>query len=480
MAIKTKRAKKNVVIIGAGPSGLGTAYEIFKHTKDVNITLIDRNEQVGGLARSHAHNGHYFDVGPHRFFTKNLEVLSLWKELLGNQFVEVSRLTRILYKNKFFNYPVEVKDVVRNLGLATSLHALLSFLHAKIFLRKMVPKSFEQWIVKNFGEKLYIIFFKTYTEKVWGIECHRIGAEWAAQRIKNLNFTEVVKGAIFGSRFRKAKSLVDSFHYPLKGAGQMYEKLAKEVTNSGGKIILEASVKKVVKRGKSIVSVEYETHGKTKKIEVDFLFSSMPLTHFIQALGKSVPQEVIAANKKLYYREHITVNLQVKRKNIFPDNWIYVHSPEVIMARIANYNNFLPKHEEKKRKGTAISVEYFLFQSDKLWSLPDKDLINFAVKELETISLLTKKDITDGFVIRETESYPTYYTGHKRHFNAIKNYVKSFKNLELIGRGGMYKYNNMDHALYSGLLAARNFIAGRRKYNVWDVNEDAEYLEEVK
>lgn len=464
-----KKNEKSICIIGAGPSGLGCAYELQKLRNTKRVILLEKNDRVGGLARTYHWSKHNFDIGPHRFFTKNQEVLLLWKKILGRDLIKVNRLTRILYKNKLFLYPVRLKDVVKKLGIVESIDCLFSYLQAKLYLRNLDPETFEDWITKQFGNKLYSIFFKTYTEKVWGIPCNKIGAEWASQRIKNLNFYEVVKTAIFGERVRKAKSLVDSFYYPKKGAGHFYERLVDSFKGRST-ILLNHKVTKINYRGKEINMVD--------DIPVSYLFSSMPITEFIESLNPLPPKNILNAVKKLYFRDHITVNLIVNKTDLFPDNWIYVHSPEVKMARVTNYNNFTNNQIiQSSNNHSAISVEYFVFRNDRVWSMSDEELISLAKKELEETILISEKDIIKGFVIRETESYPTYYLGHKKYFETLKNYVSQFENLQLIGRGGMYKYDNMDHAIYSGILAARNYIAGNKKYDIWQINEDAEYLE---
>ncbi len=472
-----KKNKGVICIIGAGPSGLGCAYELQKRNNKNNVILLEKNNGVGGLARTMPWKNHYFDIGPHRFYTKNHEVLQLWKSILKKDMTTVRRLTRILYKNKLFLYPVRLKDVVSKLGIQESAACLLSYLNAKIFLKSVDPKTFEEWITKHFGKKLYSIFFKTYTEKVWGIPCSKIGAEWASQRIKNLNFYEVVKTAIFGERVRKAKSLMDTFYYPKKGAGYFYEKLAGLINRNTNAILLNSNVTIINCTDKHVSSIEYEKNGKKYVQPVVSLFSSMPITHFIAALRPRPPRSVLDAAKKLFYRDHITVNLLVNKTHLFPDNWIYVHSPEVKMARITNYNNFVEHLGSRIKDQTGISVEYFVFKNDSLWRMTDRELIQLAKKELEITGLIQQKNVRDGFVVRESESYPIYYLGHKKYFDTLKKYVSRFENLQLIGRGGMYKYNNMDHAIFSGMLAARNYVNGEKIYDVWKINEDAEYLE---
>jgi protoporphyrinogen oxidase len=304
--------------------------------------------------------------------------------------------------------------------------------------RKLEPISFEQWITKNFGSVLFRIFFKTYTEKVWGIPCDQIGVEWASQRIKGLNFTEIVRSALPGHGKSTAKSLVETFYYPVKGAGQMYERMADRVTGAGASIDLESSVEIIRHNGSEITEVLYQKQGKEVTVPVEYLFSSMPLTHFIKVLRPAPPKEILQAASELYYRDHITVNLNVRGRDLFPDNWIYVHSPEVKMARLANYNNF-SKSMAASDQHSIISVEYFVFKNDDIWNLSDTELIELASKEMGIVGLLNPDHIEQAYVVRETESYPTYYLGHKHYYDLLKNYVEQFKNLQLIGRGGMYR-----------------------------------------
>lgn len=467
--------KNKIVIVGAGPSGLGCAYELTKKDNRDNIVILEKNNSVGGLARTLKFKNHYFDIGPHRFYTKNKEILKLWKKLLAKDFKKVKRLTRISYKNKLFLYPIKISDVILKLGIIDNIVSVLSYIKSKVFLRFYKPKTFEDYITINFGKKLFNTFFKTYTEKVWGIPCNKIGQEWAAQRIKNLNLVEIIKNSLFKNKPSKSKSLIELFYYPKKGAGQMYEKMANIIDKKGGKILKNSKVKTIYHHNKTIIHIAFQNSQKLEKRKVDFLFSSMPITEFIYCLYPKVPKEILHAANKLFYRDHITVNLLINKKNLFPDNWIYVHSPEVKMARVANYNNFSKLNSDL----TAISVEYFTFKKNMLWKLSDKNLIKLAIKELNNIKLLNNQtQIKDAFVIKETESYPTYYLNYQKYFNIVKNYLIKFSNLQLIGRGGMYKYNNMDHAIYSGILAARNYILGNNKYDIWNINEDAEYLEE--
>jgi protoporphyrinogen oxidase len=459
--------KSTIAIIGAGPAGLGVAYELSQ--QGIKSIVFDKNDDVGGLARTKFYKDYYFDIGPHRFYTKNERVKKLWQEILGDDFKKVKRLTRIYYDKKFFNYPIQAGNVLRGLGLKQILLAGFSYLNGKLSLLGRKPQNFEEWMIKNFGRKLYNIFFKTYTEKVWGIPCRDLGAEWANQRIKNLDLWQVIKNTF--TKKTPAKSLVEGFYYPTAGAGMFYQRLKNIIESRGSKIFLNTAVKKIYHQNQKIQFIEVESEGQRKKIAVDYLFSSAPITFLIKSLSPA-PMNIVASADKLYYRDHITVNLIINRHDIFPDQWLYVHDPELKMARIANYANF----SSIKSSRTPLSVEYFVFtEKDELWKADDQCLIKLAASELEKMGLIKIMEVIDGFVVREKDSYPVYYTGYQSQFEILKNYLSQFSNLQLVGRAGMYKYNNQDHALLTGLLAARNFLG--EKNDIWSINTEDEYLE---
>lgn len=466
---------KELVILGAGPAGLSCAYEFMKHER--NCRVWDKNDVVGGLARTINYKGYRFDVGPHRFFTKNDEVNKMWHEILGEDTLQVKRLTRILYNNRFFNYPLKPFDALFGLGVFVSTRALLSFIWAKWRFSGRGSQNFEEWVVKHFGEVLYKIFFKTYTEKVWGLPCTAIGAEWAAQRIKGLSLSTIIVGALFGQRKGKAqiKTLVDRFDYPKTGAGLVYEKMAKSLIDFGTTIELNTAATVLHRKGSRISSIEGKGREGLKVAEVEHLFSSIPLTEFVMRLMPPAPDDILEAARALYYRDHITVNLILNRRAVFPDNWIYVHSPEVRMSRITDYGNFSEAMLADKSR-TCIAVEYFVFAYEEIWASPDKDIIGLAISELNRVGLVRPHEVMDGFVVREKDSYPVYYVGHRPLFDRIKAYVETLENVTLIGRGGMYKYNNQDHSILTGLLAARKYFG--QIHDLWEVNTDGEYLEE--
>ncbi|MEO6052656.1 MAG: NAD(P)/FAD-dependent oxidoreductase [Chthoniobacterales bacterium] len=465
----------DICILGAGPAGLSCAYE---HTQRGRKGLIlDKHPIVGGLSRTECYKGFRFDVGPHRFFTKNDEVDRLWHEIGGDEIIRVSRLTRIVYKSHFFDYPLKPMQALFGLGIFTSLQAVISYFVARIRDRGKSADTFEDWVVKEFGRKLYTIFFKTYTEKVWGIPCSQIGAEWAAQRIKGLSLMEVIRNSFFGQNKKgKVKSLVDQFSYPKLGAGRVYERMRDIVVKKGFEVKTNEVVEEITYTEEGAYLIQTRTEDGTQKTyKANSLFSSIPLTEFVLKFKPHASAEVMEAARALYYRDHITVNLILDRTSPFPDNWLYIHSPEVKMARICEYGNF-SKDMLANPENSAISVEYFCFAHDDIWLMKDTELIELARKEMDLTGLLKGAKILDGFVVREKDSYPAYYIGHREHFDRLKDFVSQYPRLWMIGRGGMYKYNNQDHAMLSGLLAARAYDG--EKVDLWEVNSDEDYLEE--
>ena len=473
-ATNNKKAKTpfHVFILGAGPAGLGAGHELTR--RKVHCKILDKNEIVGGLARTHQFEGFRFDVGPHRFFTKNDTVNRVWRDVLGADLLEVPRLTRIYCHKRFFYYPLKATNALIGLGVCRSLAAFCSYVFARLFYRNREARSFEEWITFHFGRRLYETFFKTYTEKVWGIPCSQIGAEWAAQRIRGLNLWKVVKTAFIGNR-GNIRTLADHFLYPRRGAGMLYEKMAELICASGGKICLNTTVEQIERDGMRLTALRCSDQ-RTFAVEAgDHVLSSLPITEFVEKLTPPAPQEVREAAARLRYRDHITVNLLHYGNNPFPDNWIYVHAPEMQMARLTNYANF-SKEMAPAKNAHGLAAEYFCFRTDPIWKMADKDLIQLATDELNRMGLMQQGSVAGGFVVREKNAYPTYYVGYDSSFDIVRDYVRKLTNANMIGRGGMYKYNNQDHALLSGLLAARNLLGEAN--DPWSVNDEDEYLED--
>ncbi len=464
---------RKTVIIGCGPAGLAAGYELSKRNE--KVVCIEQDSIVGGITKTLTHNGFRFDIGGHRFFTKLDRVNKLWHDVLPDDFLNRPRLSRIYYKNKFFNYPLKPLNALAGLGLIDSFSILASYLKARV---KPYPNenTFEQWVTNRFGKKLYQTFFKTYTEKVWGISCSEIQAEWAAQRIKGLSLTSAVKTAIFGDRNKNIKTLIGEFEYPRLGPGQMYEAMAKRITELGGKVLMNTSVVKLNTVDSSITSVTIQNPDSTQTtIDASDVLSSAPITDLIRMIAPELPSEAITAAEKLTYRSLLTVNLMLDNKETFPDTWIYVHSPDVKVGRIQCFKNWSPDMVPSADV-SSLGLEYFCDQNDDLWNTPNEKLIKMAKTEIAKLKLANPSAVFDAFVIRCAKTYPVYSMDYHDNLDAVKSHLAPYKNLQCIGRNGMFKYNNMDHSIMSGLLAADNILGADN--DLWTINTDESYHEQ--
>jgi len=468
--------KVDVVVIGAGPAGCAAACVVAE--AKLKVAVIDKHDSPGGLARTITRNGNLFDIGPHRFFTKCGEVLQVWYNFLGRDLTSVERLTRILYQGKLFNYPISPLNALMGLGVGTSMHAVTSFAYLKLkrsFFPR-VPESFEDWVSDNFGKVLYEAFFKHYTEKVWGISCAEISADWASQRIKGLNLPRAVLNALFQHRTSTVKTLVDRFLYPRLGSGMLYTNMIRYVQERQGIYIPNATAERII-RGENCWVVEYATlDGMKHAITARYILSSATISDLVAMLTPSAPEDVLAAAAALKYRNHYGVNLAIKqRENIFPDNWIYVHSPDVHMGRIANYANF-SRAMQHTPEHFPVTVEFFSSPGDKVSSLDDAGRIDLAIRELRGVGLLTTQHIiSDPFVVFSRGAYPVMGRGYERKVDKVRRYLSGLQYLQTMGRAGMFQYNNQDHSVMTGLLAAKNILGD--SFDLWSVNIDAEYLE---
>lgn len=469
-----KDESRKVVIIGAGPAGLTAAYELSKY--HIQPIVLELNDKVGGLARTENHNGFYFDMGGHRFFTKADVVNTMWHEILGDDFLRRPRISRIFYRNKFFYYPLRHTNALAGLGVRQAILIGLSFIRWQIFPYKK-EETFEQWVTNRFGKRLFEIFFKTYTEKVWGIPCTELKAEWAAQRIKDLS----LKTALF-SMFIKPKTtiktLIEEFHYPRLGPGMLWNEVRHEIERFGGSVHLNTPVTKIYMTGNHIDHVVVNRNGSGEEIVrgTDFI-SSMPISEFIKRL-EPVPHHVLEAAKKLNYRDFLTVCLIVNRADLFPDNWIYVHEPDVKVGRIQNFKNWSPDMVPDQTK-TSLGLEYFCNEGDDLWTMTDADLIELGRRELERIGLANGEDVIDGCVYRVPHAYPIYDAEYSSYLECIRHFVDGIENFQTIGRNGLHRYNNQDHSMITGMLAVENLLKGE-KHDLWSVNTEPEYHEEIR
>jgi protoporphyrinogen oxidase len=471
----SERTARTTVIAGAGPAGLTAAWLLARN--GVPPLVLEQDHQVGGLARTVEYKGFRFDIGGHRFFTKVGAVEKLWRAMLGPEMLRRPRLSRIYYGGKFFDYPLKPMNALGGLGIGNSLLVLLSYLWIRV--KPITPEvSFEDWVSNRFGRRLYRIFFKTYTEKVWGIPCNRIGAQWAAQRIKGLSlFTAVINMLLRGARrpgTKQIKTLIEEFEYPRLGPGMMWEAFRVEVERLGGRVELRMPVQKVLHDGTRITAIEYGA-AQRRRIDVDRFVSTMPLRELVHKLDPPAPEPIRAAASRLSYRDFLTVALIIDAPELFPDNWIYVHDPRVRLGRIQNFKNWSPAMVPDQRQ-TCLGLEYFCFEGDGLWTMADRDLIQLGERELRQIGLLGSARVVDGTVVRMPKAYPVYDEGFMDSLAVIKDYLVRFANLQVAGRNGMHKYNNQDHSMVTAVLAAQNLLG--EHHDVWSVNADDEYQEE--
>jgi protoporphyrinogen oxidase len=470
-------AAHDTVIAGGGPAGLTAAYELSKHGKSC-VVLESDPRMVGGISRTDHYKGYRFDIGGHRFFSKSDEVNRLWREILGEELLTRTRLSRIYYDRKFFHYPLKPVDALLKLGFVRSCRIIASYVKAKIAPIKP-ERSVEDWVVNRFGRELFETFFKSYTEKVWGMSTKTITADWAAQRIKDLSLIKAVTSALFG-RFRKRgqviKTLIEEFSYPRLGPGQMWEMTRDRIREQGGVVHLDRRVVQVEHDGSKVTAFLARDHdGRLTRYQGHHFLSTLPIRDLIRAMSPAVPAEVLHAAESLRYRDFLTVVLIVDRPQTFPDNWIYIHEPQVKLGRIQNFKNWSPDLVPDQQK-TSLGLEYFCFEGDEIWTSSDLDLIALGRREVDAIGLVDAKEVIDGCVVRMPKAYPVYDDEYLGHLATIRGWLGTLPNLELAGRNGMHKYNNQDHSMMTALLAARNML-GLGKFDTWRVNTDAEYHE---
>lgn len=475
------------LIIGAGPAGLTAAYELTKAGR--SVAIIERDPvYVGGISRTVVYKGYRFDIGGHRFFSKSAEIETLWTELMGDDLLERPRSSRIYYKRKLFDYPLRAMDALIKLGLFEALRCVISY--AKAQLDPTVPaKNFEQWVVNNFGRRLFQIFFKTYTEKVWGMDCSEISADWAAQRIKGLNLYQAILSSFGfgrqknngepGDKSAVIKTLINSFRYPRLGPGQMWERARDRIVEKGGTVLMGSTITSLSQHAETgqWVAIVTDQSGREQKITADHVVSTAAMNELVGLLGADSDPAVKQATEGLKYRDFLIVGLIARGKERFADNWIYIHDPDVQVGRIQNFKSWSP--DMVPEPDTACyGMEYFCFEGDGLWSAHDEDLVMLARTEIARLGLVPFEAVIDGSVVRQKKAYPVYDETYQFHVDTIREALSErFSNLHLCGRNGMHKYNNQDHAMMTGLLTARNIIAGSEVYDTWGVNQDAEYHE---
>ena len=478
----------DVFVIGAGPAGLTAAYLLTK--QGISTTVIEADPvYVGGISRTANYKDFLFDIGGHRFFSKSKEVVDLWKEILPQDFISRPRMSRIYYDGKYYSYPLKAFEALGNLGVIESSMCVLSFMYKQAFPNEK-PETFHDWVANQFGERLFSIFFKTYTEKVWGMSCDEISADWAAQRIKGLDLWSAMANALRNSIAPKGftdgtkahdgeiiKTLIDSFEYPRKGPGMMWDAAARKTRAQGGVIHMGTCLKTLAQdKATGIWTIACETvDGEAMTFTAKNVISSAPIRELVNAFD--VKPACAASAQKLRYRDFITVAVVVDKPDLFPDNWIYIHEPSVKVGRIQNFRSWSPEMVPDE-KLACLGLEYFCFEGDGLWTAPDEELLALAKKELAQIGLASEAECIDGCVVRQKKAYPVYDEGYKQNVEAIRaDLAENYPTLHLVGRNGMHKYNNQDHAMMTSMLTVKNIVAGELAYDIWNVNEDAEYHE---
>lgn len=472
----------DVAIIGAGPAGLTAAYQLTK--LGYSVTVIEKDPvYVGGISRTVEHDGFRFDIGGHRFFSKSKEVVDLWNEILPDDFIERPRMSRIYYEGKFYSYPLRGFEALMNLGIWRSAMCMLSYAKAKAFPTKN-PRSFEQWVVNQFGHKLYSIFFKTYTEKVWGMPCDEMSADWAAQRIKGLSLGGAVIDGLkrsLGLNKRRndgmaVKTLLETFRYPRQGPGMMWDAARDKVLAGGNRVLMGTALHQISQdQATGRWRVAARRGDEMLTINAGHVISSAPMRELagrIHPLPATLPNAL-----DLNYRDFLTVALMIRSDDLFPDNWIYIHDPRVKVGRVQNFRSWSPEMVPDEALA-CVGLEYFCFEGDGLWSASDDDLVALATKELATLGLADPATVVGGRVVRQEKAYPVYDDAYRTNVEEMRGELEArYPTLHMVGRNGMHRYNNQDHAMMTAMLTVRNIQAGERLYDIWAVNEDAEYHE---
>jgi protoporphyrinogen oxidase len=460
---------QTTLVLGGGPAGLTAGYLLGKAGREV--VVLEAEDQVGGLAKTVEVDGYRFDLGGHRFFTKSVEVDTLWHEVLGEEFLLRPRMSRIFWNNRYLDYPLRGPDVIKKLGPIELARCMASYLRAAA-RRNKVDNSLEDWVSNRFGRRLFELFFKTYNEKVWGVPASEIRAEWAAQRIKGLSFFSAAKAAFFGNKGNKVKSLISEFNYPRFGPGQMWDAMTDAIEEQGGEVRLKSPVDRLELAGNRVVEVS--AAGVTYTLP-DSVISSLPLRNMVEMISPPPPQEVLDAARGLRYRDFLTVALVVDGEDLFPDNWIYIHEPSVQVGRIQNYRSWSPWMVPDPDKA-CVGLEYFCFAGDELWTMDDDALVELASRELEQLGLAPRSKVERGFATRVPKAYPIYDADYAERVAVVRAWLDGIENLQQVGRNGLHRYNNSDHSMLTAMRAVDNLLAGAH-HDIWEVNAESVYHE---
>lgn len=470
-----------VGVIGAGPAGLTAAWEL--SAAGVPVTVLEADPAyVGGISRTVQYKGFCFDIGGHRFFSKSSEIEELWSRMLPDGMLSRPRSSRIYYAGKYFSYPLKPVEALLTLGVAESAACVASYARSRAFPIRD-PDNFEDWVTNEFGSRLYRIFFKAYTEKVWGTDCRQISADWAAQRIKGLSLSSAIAGALLPKRNsgKSIKTLIDSFRYPRKGPGMLWEACADQLRGRGVPILMGrrvAGCEQLPRGGYRLIHQGQQ--GDIDGVDVEHVISTMPLRSLIKCLRPEPSVATRDAAGALRYRDFLIVVLIARDRGTVRDNWIYIQDPGVKVGRVQNFKSWSPEMVPDPAKA-AYGCEYFCDENDSLWSSTDGDLIDLAKRELSQLGLVRRADVVDACVVRQRKAYPVYDPGYAERIGRIRTELSQrYPGVHVVGRNGMHKYNNQDHSMMTALLASRNILAGQPRFDVWSVNQDAEYHEEAR
>ena len=462
-------SSRPTLVLGAGPAGLTAGYLLAK--RGLPVVVVEAEGQVGGLAKTVERDGYRFDLGGHRFFTKSKEVERLWHEVLTDEFLLRPRMSRIYWNRKFLDYPLRGPDVIKKLGPVELTRVIASYGKAKI--RPIKPEdSLQDWVTNRFGRRLFELFFRSYTEKVWGVPTSELRAEWAAQRIKGLSFMSAAKAAFFGNEGDKVKSLIQQFHYPRYGPGQMWETMTEEIRALGGEVLLETPVEQITLEDGQVR--EIVAGGRT--FEPGHVISSLPLRTTVDLASPAAPEPVRDAAHGLRYRDFLTVALVLDGEDLFPDNWIYIHEPGVRVGRIQNYRSWSPWMVPDPSKA-CVGLEYFCFAGDDLWTMPDEELVALATRELGELGLADPSKVERGYAVRVPKAYPMYDVDYAERVQTIREWLEGIENLQQVGRNGLHRYNNSDHSMLTAVRAVENAVLGQH-HDIWAVNAESVYHEE--
>ncbi len=463
----------NIAVIGAGPAGMTAAYELSKQLgkKVTSLHVFEKSDRVGGLSRSIELWDQRVDLGPHRFFSHDTKINALWLEVVKDRYDIVDRQTRIYYKKRFFDYPIKAFNALQNLGIYEAVRCVLSYL-----LERMNPtrdtSSFEGWVTSRFGKRLYTIFFKTYSEKLWGIPCNKLDSDFASQRIKKLSLFEAIKNALFQGKGNKHATLVDQFAYPVGGTGSVYEAMQKQIQANGGVVRVDTGVERVITSGGTAHSLLLE-NGEIG--EYDHIISTMPISLLVERLPE-VPMPVLEQAKKLTFRNTILVYLRVDQTDLFSDQWLYIHESSVNVGRVTNFRNWLPSVYGES-ESSILCLEYWCYFEDDLWNQEERDLISMAGEEIVKTGLVKEGDVKAGHVVRLPRCYPVYFSGYRDIMKPVQTYLNSIGGLHVIGRYGAYKYNNQDHSILMGMRVSENILESAG-HDLWAINTDYEVYQE--